>query len=100
MYSSVNTNFSHFSQFFIGLYLTGKNYSYDGNPHQFGASHPRYTNYTANTNAVSSRSVFGTSNSTGSLPNFTSASPTPMTFDEIRNGQYNMAGEYLFVVVY
>uniref|UniRef100_A0A7S3H3Y3 Nudix hydrolase domain-containing protein n=1 Tax=Spumella elongata TaxID=89044 RepID=A0A7S3H3Y3_9STRA len=80
------------SMFAANAKITGKNYSYDGNPHQFGASHPRYTNYTANTNAVSSRSVFGTSNSTGSLPNFTSASPTPMTFDEIRNGQYNMAG--------
>lgn len=80
------------SMFAANAKITGKNYSYDGNPHQFGSSHPRYTNYAASSDAVSSRSVFGTSVSTGSLPNFTSASPTPMTLDDIRNGQYNMAG--------
>lgn len=55
--------------------ITGKNYVYDGNPHQFGASHPKYVNYTAAQDAVSSRSVFG---STSSFPSFASLSPTPM----------------------
>lgn len=27
--------------------LTGKTYSYDGNPHSFGARHPSYVNYAA-----------------------------------------------------
>lgn len=58
--------------------ITGKNYVYDGNPHQFGASHPKYVNYTAAQDAVSSRSVFG---STSSFPSFASLSPTPLMDD-------------------
>mmetsp|Transcript_32187 Transcript_32187/g.63865 ORF Transcript_32187/g.63865 Transcript_32187/m.63865 type:complete len:533 (+) Transcript_32187:46-1644(+) len=54
--------------------ITGKNYVYDGNPHQFGASHPKYVNYADSQGAVSSRSIFG------------SASPTPL--DELRRNDY------------
>lgn len=60
--------------------ITGKNYVYDGNPHQFGASHPRYVNYVASQDAVSSRSIFGAS------PTFPSLSPTPL--DELRRNAY------------
>jgi len=70
--------------------VAGKNYSYDGNPHQFGASHPKYVNYASSSGAVSSRSVFGSSSSVGSAGG--SLSPTPMSYDDIKAGMYNMAG--------
>jgi mRNA-decapping enzyme subunit 2 len=63
--------------------ITGKSYKYDGNPHQFGAAHPKYVNYANASDAVSSRSVFGAS------PQFSSLSPTPL--DELRKNAY-MAG--------
>lgn len=33
------------SMFEVNGKLTGRTYSYDGNPHEFGSTHPRYINY-------------------------------------------------------
>jgi hypothetical protein len=35
--------------------LTGRNYDYNGNPHDFGSQHPRYVDYSANKAASSTR---------------------------------------------
>ena len=53
--------------------ITGKNYSYDGNPHNFGSSHPRFVNYTNKEDAVSSRSILDSATSP-SFPMFHSSS--------------------------
>jgi mRNA-decapping enzyme subunit 2 len=37
--------------------ITGKDYVYDGNPHQFGASHPKYVNYSESSAAGSGPSA-------------------------------------------
>ncbi|KAJ1408556.1 Dcp2, box A domain-containing protein [Ochromonadaceae sp. CCMP2298] len=49
--------FSVADMFAANSKLTGKRYEYDGNPHQFGAYHPRYVDYTDA--EVASRSLFG-----------------------------------------
>lgn len=57
--SSSNKGWSVADMFQANARLTGKDYSYDGNPHAFGASHPRFVNYRA---AISR--MAGQSNST------------------------------------
>ena len=43
--SSTNIGWGVNDMFAANAKITGKSYVYDGNPHQFGASHPKYVNY-------------------------------------------------------
>eukprot|EP01038_Epipyxis_sp_PR26KG_P004117 gene4117-5868_t len=38
--------------FLMNAKLTGRDYNYNGNPHEFGSSHPKYVNYNNNYNTI------------------------------------------------
>ena len=40
------------SMFSANAKLTGRSYAYDGNPHEFGSSHPRYVNFNERDNGA------------------------------------------------
>ena len=47
--------------------LTGRDYIYDGNPHNFGSFHPRYVNYSGNHTDSDNSNIIYTSNIKGSF---------------------------------
>lgn len=47
--------------------LTGLSYKYNGNPHEFGSSHPRFVDYRDQSNSTPSRSVLGIAEGTDGL---------------------------------
>lgn len=75
--------------------LTGREYDYDGNPHSFGNSHPRYVNYRADGGGNSQPATTTTATTATTAALLQTTPSTDLAFLEFSKQSYQLGGKLL-----